>query len=88
MQKTHIIVLSLASVCAFAGVQPAFAEKRRICNWHVTGATVGDFETGAFGLAVKVCEVVDQPLRPTTPWKGTVQGYGTPIQQQKTVRQK
>jgi hypothetical protein len=83
MRKALIVTLGLASLGASASVQPAFAEKKTICRWHLTGAYLGDVETGPLGIGVKLCQVVDGPSTPKTPWRGSPAGYGKPIQELK-----
>ena len=83
MRKALVVALGLVNLGVLAGVPPAFAEKKTICRWHLSGAYIGDVETGPFGIGVKLCQVVDGPPTPTLPWKGSPAGYGKPIQEQK-----
>jgi hypothetical protein len=85
MRKILIVSLGLATVGGLVNVQPAFAEKKTICEWHLTGAYIGDVQTGPLGIGFKVCRVVDGPPTPKTPWHGT-RDYGKPINELKTKR--
>jgi len=70
MRKVLTVVLGLASLCALGAVQPAVAgwTKKTVCQWRLSGAYVGDFETGPLGVGVKVCHQIDV-LVPDD-WKG------------------
>jgi len=65
MRKVLIIALGLASLVASLGAlgasQSAFAgwTKRQVCQWRLSGAYVGNFETGPLGVGVKVCREID-----------------------------
>jgi hypothetical protein len=68
MRKVLIVAFGLASLGALAGVQPALAAKRTICQWRLSGAYIGDVESGPLGSGVKICREVNV-LVPTD-WKG------------------
>jgi hypothetical protein len=61
MRNVLVIALGLASLCAVGGGQSAFAgwTKRQVCQWRLSGAYVGNFETGPLGVGVKVCREID-----------------------------
>ena len=60
----------------------AFAEKKTICQWRLSVAYIGDFETGPLGIGVKICRVIDAPPTRKFP-SNSGAGYGKPIQEQK-----
>lgn len=73
MRKSLTIALGLASLGALGAlgaVQPAVAgwTKKTVCQWRLSGAYVGDFETLPLGIGVKVCHEIDV-LVPND-WKG------------------
>ncbi|HUL89247.1 MAG TPA: hypothetical protein VLU23_13850 [Pseudolabrys sp.] len=94
MRKPLIIALGLASFGALSP-GPASADSWR-CVTHIFGQSnregPGSNTYGAgwsiFGGHPQQCThyLQDQPPKPTTPWQGSVAGYGTPIQQQKLKR--
>jgi hypothetical protein len=61
MRKVLVIALGLASLGALDAGQSAFAgwTKKQVCEWRVSGAYVGNFETGPLGVGVKVCREID-----------------------------
>ena len=64
MRNGLVITLGLATLCALGGGQSASAgwTKRQVCQWRVSGAYVGNFETGPLGVGVKVCREIDVPV--------------------------
>ena len=89
MRKVLLIAIGLASFGALASVQPAFAEKKTICQIH-SGFFLGkpthctnQAEAAKYdckvtlvqgGTAIKECFTVDGPPTPTTPWQGSAAG--------------
>jgi len=61
MRNGLVITLGLATLCALGGGQSASAgwTKRQVCQWRLSGAYVGNFETGPLGVGVKVCREID-----------------------------
>jgi hypothetical protein len=82
MRKALVIALGLVNLGGFAGVQPAFAEKKTVCEWRLSGAYIGDFQTGPLGIGVKICRVIDAPPTPKFP-SNSGAGYGKPSQELK-----
>ncbi len=92
MRKALIATLGLATLGALASVQPA-AAKYLSCVTHIFGNSRSGPGYYNYGWTIlpgelQQCQWVyqDPPLKPNTPWKGTVTGFGKPIQDQKTVR--
>jgi hypothetical protein len=61
MRKVLVIALGVASLGAVGAGQSAFAgwTKKQVCEWRLSGAYVGNFETGPLGIGVKVCREID-----------------------------
>ncbi len=64
-----VLILGIASLGALASVQPAFAVQKTVCQWHLTGAYVGDVTSGPLGIGIKTCKQIDVGPAPTA-WKG------------------
>ena len=96
MRKALTIALGLATLGALAGMQPAAAGYVRCINHWAVGIITQPQDPGKIvssklingGFGERECFYVDkdQPLKPTTPWKGSVAGFGKSIPDQKTIR--
>ena len=91
MRKVLIVVFGLVSL-GIVSAEPASARHVK-CETHIfgnsrSGPNIQNHGWTIFPGELQQCFWVEQdpPLKPTTPWKGSVAGFGKSIPDQKTIR--